>query len=222
MIQCCDGTCPPCEKPCGRTLPCGLHKCSSVCHRGPCYPCTLTTPVRCRCSLTEVTVPCGRRKRTKPPRCVRPCKIPPDCHHSKRIPHRCHFGDCPPCQQVCRKQLKCTHSCPAVCHSAVMVKVEGQKASMPWEETGGHLERKCLSCPDCQVLVPITCFGEHETSEWPCYIAKPASCHRPCGRTLSCGNHECQMECHIVENAPDQVSVSHPTSSYFISANIFF
>ncbi|KAJ9591017.1 hypothetical protein L9F63_027773, partial [Diploptera punctata] len=44
--KCCDGNCPPCEKPCGRTLRCGNHKCASVCHRGPCYPCPLTAEVK--------------------------------------------------------------------------------------------------------------------------------------------------------------------------------
>lgn len=74
MLQCCDGNCPPCEKPCARTLRCGNHKCTSVCHCGPCYPCPLTAEVKCRCGLTVLSVPCGRKKQTRPPHCNRPCR----------------------------------------------------------------------------------------------------------------------------------------------------
>lgn len=34
-------------------------------------------------------------------------------------------------------------------------------------------------------------------------MAKPSSCHRPCGRLLACGNHTCNLACHTVESAPD-------------------
>ncbi|CAH1115827.1 unnamed protein product [Psylliodes chrysocephalus] len=204
--KCCDGNCPPCEKPCGRTLNCGNHKCTSICHRGPCYPCNETDDVSCRCGATKIAVPCGRKTKTKPPKCNVLCLTPPDCHHEKRIPHRCHFGECPPCKQICNKvHSKCFHVCPAMCHTAVLIKVEGQKASMPWEQVKPQVVRQELPCPDCTVKVPVTCLGEHETCEWPCYIAKPSSCHRPCGRMLECGNHTCTLPCHAVENALDNI-----------------
>ncbi|GLV33994.1 uncharacterized protein CBL_11123 [Carabus blaptoides fortunei] len=198
--KCCDGNCPPCEKPCARTLPCGLHKCASICHRGPCYPCAQTTQVKCRCGGTTVTVPCGRRKRTRPPPCNRLCNLPPDCHHTQRTAHRCHFGDCPPCKQPCaRKQPRCEHTCPAPCHSAVLVRVEAQKVRVFWEETGPRIERKALPCPECVVPMRVTCLGGHEMCEWPCYRAKPSSCERLCGRQLACGNHTCTYVCHRVQ-----------------------
>ncbi|XP_056634026.1 NF-X1-type zinc finger protein NFXL1 [Diorhabda sublineata] len=204
--KCCDGNCPPCEKPCGRTLNCGNHKCISICHRGPCYPCNQTEDVSCRCGATKIAVPCGRKSKTKPPKCSELCLISPDCHHEKRDLHRCHFGDCPPCRQICNKvHDKCSHVCPAPCHSAVLVKIEGQKASMPWEQVKPQVVRKQLPCPDCVVKVPVTCLGEHETTDWPCHLAKPSSCHRPCGRILDCSNHICNLQCHIVEGAPGRI-----------------
>lgn len=156
--------------------------------------------------------------------CVR---LPPECHHEKREPHKCHFGDCPPCRQICKKiHGKCGHECPVPCHSSVLVKIEAQKGSMPWENTSAQMEKKALPCPDCQVPVPITCFGnkmklvksrsrhikylfagKHETFSWPCYIARPSSCHKKCGRLLTCGNHACDFECHVVEEAHDDVNV---------------
>ncbi|XP_018334873.1 NF-X1-type zinc finger protein NFXL1 [Agrilus planipennis] len=204
--KCCDGNCPPCEKLCGRSLNCGNHKCTSVCHKGPCYPCNLTEKVSCPCGFTSVEVPCGKKGKTRLPRCNQLCNIPPDCHHGKREKHRCHPGNCPPCRQICNKNRpNCPHPCPAPCHSAVVVKVEGEKGSMPWEQTGPYYEKRELPCPDCIVPVPVTCFGNHETLNWPCHLAKPSSCHRPCDRRLLCGNHTCSFQCHTVENAPDEL-----------------
>lgn len=138
-----------------------------------------------------------------------PNRIPPDCHHVKRDNHRCHFGDCPPCRQVCDKtHSACGHKCPAVCHSAVLVKVEGQKASMPWEQSAPLIERRDQPCPECKVPVTVTCLGGHETGDWPCFTAKSSSCGRPCGRRLACTNHACSLPCHKVERAPDLLHVT--------------
>ncbi|XP_049812218.1 NF-X1-type zinc finger protein NFXL1 [Schistocerca nitens] len=204
--KCCDGNCPPCEKPCGRTLTCGNHKCASICHRGQCYPCPLTAEVKCRCGSTTITVPCGRKKHTKPPRCFKLCRLESLCHHPVQSPHKCHFGDCPPCKQKCERQHKaCGHLCPAPCHSAVLVKIEtDKKPAGPWEKVEPRFELRDLSCPDCVVPMPVTCLGGHETSDWPCYLAKPSSCQRPCGRHLACGNHTCTLPCHEVVGAKSE------------------
>ncbi|XP_060521136.1 NF-X1-type zinc finger protein NFXL1 [Cylas formicarius] len=202
--KCCDGNCPPCEKVCGHTLQCGNHKCASVCHRGLCYPCQQTNIVTCRCGATKITVPCGKKHKTKPPRCSKLCLIPPDCHHETRESHRCHFGDCPACKQVCNKRRStCEHLCLAQCHSAVLVKLETERASMPWEQSKPQLEKRELQCPDCIVPVMVTCLGEHETSSWPCHLAKPSCCGRPCGRMLACSNHFCSVPCHVVDSVED-------------------
>lgn len=88
-------------------------------------------------------------------------RLPSDCHHEQREKHRCHFGDCPPCKQQCKKSLpKCSHECPEPCHSAVLVKIENQKASMPWEQTDPKFERRNLPCPDCMFPVSVKCLGK--------------------------------------------------------------
>ena len=46
--------------------------------------------------------------------------------------------------------------------------------------------------------VPVTCLGAHETANWPCHMAIPSSCGRPCGRPLTCTNHTCSKPCHSV------------------------
>ncbi|XP_020629848.1 NF-X1-type zinc finger protein NFXL1-like [Orbicella faveolata] len=117
--KCCDGHCPSCELTCNRTLNCRNHKCPSQCHRGPCYPCPLQVDVKCFCGATVLTLPCGREKVTKPPKCA----------------------------ELCRYM--------------------------------------------------------YSISSLPCSSAKPFSCARACGRQLSCGNHTCQLECHVVTGASD-------------------
>ncbi len=44
------------------------------CFVGPCYPCPQTETISCACKGTSVTVPCGREKVTRPPKCNKPCK----------------------------------------------------------------------------------------------------------------------------------------------------
>lgn len=206
--KCCDcvskNVSNPCEKTCGETLNCRKHKCAAPCHSGPCYPCNRTDVIQCRCGGSKITVPCGTRKRIRPPPCNRSCKIPPICHHNKRETHKCHQGPCPPCKKVCGLMYKrCGHYCPANCHTKVWVKmkVNGVKSqpSGPWErQQEDVMQLKTLPCPPCEVSVPVTCLGGHETRPWPCHISRPSSCGRACGRPLPCKNHTCELTCHKV------------------------
>lgn len=43
-------------------------------HVGPCYPCPLPVDVKCFCGATVLTLPCGREKVTKPPKCAELCR----------------------------------------------------------------------------------------------------------------------------------------------------
>uniref|UniRef100_A0A8K9URZ4 Nuclear transcription factor, X-box binding-like 1 n=1 Tax=Oncorhynchus mykiss TaxID=8022 RepID=A0A8K9URZ4_ONCMY len=197
--KCCSGNCPPCDQSCGRSLGCRNHKCPSVCHQGSCYPCPETVDVKCVCESTSLTVPCGRERSTKPPRCKELCRSPPSCHHPSRETHRCHPGPCPPCRQACLLALKrCQHPCPQPCHDQVMVKTS-DRVTGPWEQSSEPaFVRKALPCPPCLVPIPTACLGEHEVSPVPCHRRGPFSCKRVCGRTLTCGNHSCTKDCHRV------------------------
>ncbi|CAB3990085.1 NF-X1-type zinc finger NFXL1 [Paramuricea clavata] len=204
--KCCHGQCPPCEQICGRQLSCKNHKCPSVCHRGLCYPCPLTKDVSCNCGSTTLTVPCGRERVTKPPKCSQVCKTPSNCHHLIRKSHRCHFGPCPPCKQICGYKLaSCDHSCRMACHdNKTISRAESRPLTSPW--TTNHEEKQSIPirCGPCSVPVMRTCLGEHETISMPCFKDGEFSCGRPCGRLLSCDNHRCQLQCHTVIQAPDE------------------
>ncbi|XP_077355994.1 NF-X1-type zinc finger protein NFXL1 [Festucalex cinctus] len=198
--KCCPGNCPPCDQICARTLGCRNHKCPSVCHQGSCYPCPETVDVRCSCGAASLTVPCGRERSTKPPRCKELCRSPSSCHHAARERHHCHPGPCPPCTQPCLQPLAgCPHTCPRPCHDRVLLKSQQVQLSGPWEQPSGPaFVTKALPCPPCQVPISVSCFGEHEVSALPCSSQNRFSCKRPCGRPLSCGNHTCGRECHLL------------------------
>lgn len=198
-----------CEKTCGNALNCRKHKCSAPCHSGLCYPCGQTETVQCRCGYNKITVPCGAAKRIKPPVCNKACKVPPICHHPKRETHKCHQGPCPPCRKVCSLVYKkCGHSCVATCHTKVWVKTNGVKTQPmgPWEIQKETMQLKTLPCPPCEVSVPVTCLGGHETRHWPCHMAKPTSCGRLCNRVLQCTNHNCELLCHLVDDPSNDSS----------------
>ncbi|XP_070785533.1 NF-X1-type zinc finger protein NFXL1 [Enoplosus armatus] len=198
--KCCPGNCPSCDQSCGRTLGCRNHKCPSGCHQGSCYPCPESVEVRCTCRSTILAVPCGRERSTKPPRCKETCRRPPSCHHPTRETHRCHSGPCPPCRQPCLVPLPgCSHTCPQPCHDLVLVKSQQVQLAGPWEQPAEPaFVKKALPCPPCQVPIPTACFGEHEVSPVPCHRRGRFSCTRPCGRPLTCGNHTCSRDCHLV------------------------
>ncbi|XP_065556677.1 NF-X1-type zinc finger protein NFXL1-like isoform X2 [Artemia franciscana] len=203
--KCCNKDCPPCEQVCGRVLGCGNHKCAGRCHEGRCYPCHEKVVLTCACGASRITVPCGREKNVKPPKCGKQCQVPSDCHHPERRRHLCHFGKCPPCKRECGLNYPdCDHICVTPCHDNVLVKVDsdtGKKRSGPWEKLKEpSIEIRKLPCPPCDVPVPVTCLGGHETKNWPCHNSKPSSCYRPCGQVLLCSNHICSRPCHKVED----------------------
>lgn len=208
--KCCTGRdCPPCEKPCGRTLSCGNHKCTQVCHVGPCYPCTQTERVTCKCGSRVLQLSCGAKKRTKPPRCTKPCKIKPECHHSRSLPHNCHFDSCPPCAQTCDKVLSCGHQCPMKCHSCVLVNLAANvKPAGPWEKIEPQLIKKNFPCDPCKIPVTISCHGNHRTRTLPCHQQGPFSCKGSCDWKLKCGNHKCTLNCHVRQISPDDPKLS--------------
>ncbi|VVC89649.1 unnamed protein product [Leptidea sinapis] len=209
--KCCNGTCPPCEKTCDKPLQCGRHKCAAVCHRGPCYPCPRDAKVTCRCKDTYITVPCGRERYVKPPKCDSICQIKYKCGHIYENKHLCHFGECPPCKAICDKPYqRCEHKCKAVCHKYVSVVFKQvEKPATPWEVQPPKTKIMALQCPPCETPVPIICFGEHETEMQPCHSAGRHCCGRECGRKLACGNHKCSLLCHLYSYDPNYPNVPY-------------
>ncbi|CAI5509021.1 unnamed protein product, partial [Closterium sp. Naga37s-1] len=207
--RCCAGDCPPCPEVCGRKLRCGNHKCPAPCHSGPCAPCPVTVRIACFCGTTAFSVPCGAEKQQRPPRCHMRCPVPPTCHHGDSCrPHRCHYGACPPCSLPCSEPFDCGHSCPLRCHGPrpppnppfslepPKKKKKGKKEGEEEEGQGKHGS----PCPPCVVPVVRECRGRHQGQECelPCSHDPAFSCELPCGNPLACGNHACQLACHVI------------------------
>lgn len=150
------------------------------------------------CGNTTKTVPCGREKKTKLPKCNRPCKIPSRCHHINE--HKCHIGECPACFEKCLLETNCNHPCVVRCHAAVKVQIVDKnfKPAGPWDIQPEKFEIQKLPHPKCEIKVSVECIGGHEVALWPCHESMPSSCGRICGRQLFCGNHVCEKICHAV------------------------
>ena len=54
-----------------------------------------------------------------------------------------------------------------------------------------------------------------QVGQFPCSEVRPYSCGRKCGRSLECGNHTCQLDCHVVHGAPDSALVSDTDKGSF-------
>ncbi|PKA62682.1 NF-X1-type zinc finger protein NFXL2 [Apostasia shenzhenica] len=201
--RCCNGECPPCQEMCGRKLLCKNHKCPSLCHRGPCAPCPLMVTISCLCGETYYEVPCGVEMNQKPPKCLKPCRIPRLCRHKSECrPHRCHYGACPPCRMTCGEKLMCGHTCKQRCHGPMppsnpdfTLKPKRKKVEKIIECIPGS------PCPPCQEIVWVACLGQHIGEERPmvCSQKAPYSCQNLCGSLLSCGNHYCTKSCHSMK-----------------------
>lgn len=75
----CSDPIPTCSQPCQRTLKCGVpgsfHECQALCHEGPCPPCPLETPVKCRCGSMDQNVLCSElTTKADEVTCKRSCK----------------------------------------------------------------------------------------------------------------------------------------------------
>jgi transcriptional repressor NF-X1 len=51
-----------CGATCNRTLQCGNHRCTGVCHPGECLPCTHQANSKCYCGRVEHILKCGAGK----------------------------------------------------------------------------------------------------------------------------------------------------------------
>lgn len=66
------------------------------------------------------------------------------------------------------------------------------------------IDESSVVCDSCEEQVNRQCFGLHAQYEVPCHTDRLFDCKRICGNPLACGNHSCQLPCHIVTNPRDE------------------
>ena len=164
-----------CNRPCNYRLPCG-HVCDKACH--PVDPNHKEYKCRKQCSkgqcleghlckaLCHQEKPCG------------PCftsvrKTVPMCKHIQVMPcHRDPKNHC--CNEVCKKPLKCGHSCAGKCGDIC---------------DDGSCKVIIFRMKKCSLTTPVPCSVSVEK----------VGCKEPCKGVLTCG-HTCTGSCGRCQN----------------------
>ncbi|XP_023025615.2 nuclear transcription factor, X-box binding stc [Leptinotarsa decemlineata] len=182
------------------------HKCTILCHPGPCPDCTIMVAKPCGCGATKPIVKCSNDVEIV---CDSLCNKTLECGaHSCKS--KCHSGLCSPCEEtiiqecfcgkegrkvaccaeykgqthyncgeVCDKLLSCgNHNCQKICHDGPCdVCVRDVDAVQTCPCGKTRLLKPRTSCSD-----PIPC------------------CDKICGKPLKCGQpnnpHRCEQYCH--------------------------
>ncbi|XP_044750760.1 protein shuttle craft-like [Coccinella septempunctata] len=192
------------------------HRCSILCHPGPCPDCTILVDKSCGCGKTKQQVMCSSEVEIT---CASQCDKLLKCGIHK-CEEKCHIGDCKPCIEIlhqicyckkksrdvtcsfetkgneeyscggsCEKDLRCgNHKCQRICHSG-----------------------SCNPCSkDCDIIK--TCFCGKMALEVPrksCLDPIP-SCGMLCQKLLKCGpsneHHKCESPCHDGDCPPCNLS----------------
>ncbi|XP_015877400.3 NF-X1-type zinc finger protein NFXL2 isoform X2 [Ziziphus jujuba] len=221
-----------CNNVCSKRLDCGIHRCSEICHDGPCPPCRVRGLYRCQCGKEEDVKECCDRLNF---RCDNPCEKKLGC--GRHVCDKgCHRGDCGPCPlqgkrtcpcgkrvyegmacdiavplcgATCDKMLNCGfHRCPERCHRGPCI--ETCRIVVTKSCRCGSLKKEVpcyqdLSCErKCQILRDC---GRHACKRRCCDGDCPP-CSEICGRKLRCKNHKCPSPCHRGACAPCPVMVT--------------
>ena len=228
-LECHEGSCPPCDKTymkacdcgqeqkvqkcgierfscnktCGKPLNCGNHKCTQLCHEGPCKPC-LYTPDKLKTCLCKNRLPLsalgfGNRKSCLDPipSCGLPCGKKLECGHMCKA--MCHAGDCDDCVEVISQNCRCGNSSRKIkCHLA--------RHGKP-EERVFTCERVCKKLKGCGVHKCNTaCCNATKGDDPDCRHLCVITCDKP----LACKNHKCDLFCHLGGCPPCQVIINQP------------
>ncbi|KAJ6760100.1 NUCLEAR TRANSCRIPTION FACTOR X-BOX BINDING 1 NFX1 [Salix purpurea] len=173
---------PTCTQICGKSLPCGMHRCKGVCHSGDCALCLVFVTQKCRCGSTSQTVECYKTtSENEKFMCEKPCGRKKNCGR-----HRCSQRCCPLSNS--NSQLSGDWD-PHFCQMACGKKLRRTSVPPP------------LPCgtppPSCQLPCSTKeCVGGHVIlGNIPCGSSN-IRCNKLCGKTRQCGLHACGRTCH--------------------------
>jgi hypothetical protein len=173
-----------CQLKCNRSLSCG-HECVSLCHNGPCPPCTTLTAISCRCEASTSVLPCN---------IIYACVASGgDLQTLLRKQH----------QQKATLVNKSTRSSTGTNSMAMYNSIsEVTEESDQQIDLGSNSNSNSSLNSSSDALLSLLPKGSLTISE-ALRLALPVEavaatllhCTRACGRKLSCGRHRCARIC---------------------------
>ncbi|KAJ8961344.1 hypothetical protein NQ317_018625 [Molorchus minor] len=200
------------------------HKCTILCHPGPCPDCSVMVEKPCGCGSAEANI-CNK---------ILNCGI----HQCKSV---CHSGNCTPCREaiiqecycnkqgrkvicsaeisgslryscedICEKILSCgNHKCQEKCHDGpcdpcardVSVVHSCPCGKTPLEKARASC-RDPIPCCDKVLVLIVLCSVKSGVTDitsngQPFHVIQETfSCGLPCGKQMPCGRHKCNKPCH--------------------------
>ncbi|XP_071451168.1 protein shuttle craft-like [Hetaerina americana] len=205
-----------CGDECGKVLNCGVHKCSKLCHEGPCSDCEVMVKQVCYCGKNERSVPCvASSAGIEFYECETKCGRTLDCKNHK-CEALCHPSECSPCALMPARVMKCP------CGKVALTDVEGavqRQSCLDPVPTCGKTCEKVLSCgqpgkhhlckelchegpcPPCTLTTAVKCRCGNMNKEIPCNElttkADDARCNKKCTKKRTCWRHKCLQLCCI-------------------------
>ncbi|XP_022830509.1 protein shuttle craft [Spodoptera litura] len=200
-----------CGRVCGRTLECGVHKCTQSCHDGPCETCTEMVEQVCYCPAAKARSvactaecggavlwscgeACGRVLACGAHVCRAPCHAPP-CQPCALLPQYVTTCPCGNTKLAKDSRKSCTEPIPLCGNICAKPLSCGPAGDKHFCKINCH-EGPCPECPDKTVL---QCRCGHSSREVPCVdlpqMYNNVFCQKKCNKKLSCGRHRCRTVC---------------------------
>lgn len=210
-----------CGGQCGKLLGCETHRCTKLCHAGPCAPCEEQIEARCYCGREHKQMRCGQgtgktstsaangSQWTGRWSCERECGKLFDCgKHACKRP--CHLLE--PSPAACPFSPARIQTCPC---GAEPLNADRMSCTDP-VKTCSRTCGKMLSCghtcshtchlgpcPPCAVPVTTPCRCGETKKRLPCHErqreeaegGQEVLCQTVCRSLRLCGKHECRRTC---------------------------
>lgn len=210
-----------CGQTCSRKRKDCPHPCDSICHAGPCAPCTAMGPTQhCFCGKHESTKRCADTNYEKGWSCQEECgELLPCLEHTCHRP--CHEGLCGECEEIVTATCYCGEVTKDIACNFKDDEIPSENQSETWigafncgcicsrpYDCGEHAcqerchpqDKETPHCPLSPDLISHCPCGKTLLSEIPgaprknCTDPVP-NCTKPCGKLLSC-QHSCPQPCH--------------------------
>jgi len=194
---------PQCMRICRVSLNCGRHECGERCCAGERKAAERQSSRRKARPLDSAPRQPGDNFEAEHI-CTRSCGRQLKCGNPEhRCQELCHKGPCGTCREAIFDELGC-HCGRTVLQPPLPCGTKPPPCRFPCERPKdcGHpqMAHTCHgdeeNCPKCPFLTTKSCLcGKNVLKNQPCWLSD-VRCGEICGKTLRCGAHKCQKQCH--------------------------